>query len=112
MPVYFDIMEHKVLGREYKSGLEEGRLELLRDLIGERFGAIPARAEKRLTSLPGTELREGGVRILKARNLEELLKARPVKTGCGADAAALAANPPIMAALSRFEEGRVGQADP
>ena len=41
MPILIDILENQVLGREYKRGLQEGELTVLRRLIEKRFGAIP-----------------------------------------------------------------------
>ena len=43
MPILNDIMDHKVLGREYKRGAKEEALNISRRLIEKRFGAIPAR---------------------------------------------------------------------
>ena len=72
MPIPDDILDNKVLGRELRRGLEQGRL--LRRLIEERFGAVPPWAKARLASLPVAQLEEIGVRILKAESLEELLR--------------------------------------
>jgi hypothetical protein len=72
MPIPDDILDNKVLGREFRRGLEQGRL--LRRLIEERFGAVPPWAKARLVSLPAAQLEEIGVRILKAESLEELLR--------------------------------------
>jgi predicted transposase YdaD len=90
MPVLNDIMDNKVLGREFKKGMEQGRQEgrqegreegrqegelaFLRRLIEARFGTIPVWAEERLATRSATELEEVGVRILRAESLEELLK--------------------------------------
>ena len=41
MPILNDILDHEVLGREYKKGKQEGELALLRRQIEERFGPIP-----------------------------------------------------------------------
>ena len=85
MPVHIDILENKVLGREYKRGLQEGREEgreegrqegertLLRRQIEERFGALPDWADQHLAQLSEANLADLGLRVLKARNLEELL---------------------------------------
>ena len=42
MPILDDILDNKVLGREFKRGLQEGELTVLRRLIEKRFGAIPS----------------------------------------------------------------------
>jgi predicted transposase YdaD len=84
------IMSNKVLGREYKRGLEEGKLEgmlegelkgklegelvVLRRLIEKRFGAVPAWADERLTQRPTEDLEALSVRLLDAATLEELLQ--------------------------------------
>jgi hypothetical protein len=68
MPLLNDILENRVLGREFK----RGELSLLRRLIEERFGPIPKWAEDRLTGLSAAELEELGVRVLKTKTIEEL----------------------------------------
>jgi len=47
-------------------------LTLLRRLIEERFGPIPQWAEDRLATRSAAELEELGVRVLKAKTIEEL----------------------------------------
>jgi hypothetical protein len=78
MPVHIDILANKVLGREFKRGLQEGRQEgeltVLRRLIERRFGAIPAWAAERLVGLSTADLEELSVRILEARSIEHLLR--------------------------------------
>jgi hypothetical protein len=78
MPILNDIMDHKVLGREYKrglqQGLQQGELTVLRRLIEKRFGAIPAWADERLSSHSAAELEALSVRLLDANSLEDLLK--------------------------------------
>jgi hypothetical protein len=81
MPIFIDILENKVLGREYKRGLQEGRQEglregeltILRRQIEKRFGAMPGWAEERLASQSPAELEELSVRVLDAQSLEDLL---------------------------------------
>ena len=80
MPLLNDILENRVLGREFKRGLEEGvqqglqqgELTLLRRQIEERFGPIPKWAEDRLAARSVAELEDLGVRVLKAKTIEEL----------------------------------------
>jgi hypothetical protein len=55
-----------VLGREYKRGLQQGELTVLRRQIEKRFGAIPAWAEERLSSHSAAELEALSVRLLDA----------------------------------------------
>ena len=85
MPILNDILEHKVLGREFKRGLEEGVQQgvqqgiqqeaetVLRRLIERRFGAIPAWAGEKLANRSTAELEELSMRVLDALSLEELL---------------------------------------
>jgi hypothetical protein len=48
MPIYIDILENKVLGREFKKGLREGRQEgelaILRRLKAIRFATAVGRS--------------------------------------------------------------------
>src|SRR5262249_51751779 len=68
MPVLIDIMENKVLGREYKRGLQEGEMEgelkILRGLLAKRFGSIPDWAQEHLSSRSTAELEELSLRFL------------------------------------------------
>jgi hypothetical protein len=74
MPILNDILDHKVLGREFKRGLQQGELTVLRRLIEKRFGAIPSWAEERLASRSTAELEELSVRVLDVESIEDLLK--------------------------------------
>jgi len=82
MPIFIDILENKVLGPEYKRGLQEGELigelkgerKVLRRLIEKRFGPIPGWAEERLASRSAPELEELSLRVLDAQSIEDLLK--------------------------------------
>lgn len=78
MPILNDILDHKVLGREYKRGRLEGELKgelrLLRRQIAKRFGTIPAKAEERLSGMCTAELEALSERLLDVNSLEELLK--------------------------------------
>ena len=86
MPILNDILDHEVLGREYKKGLEKGvqqgleqgvqrgELMVLRRQIEKRFGSIPPWAEEQLARLSASELENLSVRVLDANTLEELLR--------------------------------------
>ena len=82
MPIHIDILENKVLGREYKRGLQEGEvkgeskgeLKVLRRLIEKRFGAIPGWVEARLAGRSVEDLEDLSVRVLDANSIEDLLK--------------------------------------
>lgn len=77
MPIHIDILENKVLGREFKKGLQEGRQEgelaILQRLIEKRFGSLPSWAEQRLAGESTEHLEELATRVLDAASLEELL---------------------------------------
>jgi hypothetical protein len=77
MPVYIDILENKVLGREFKKGLQEGRQEgevaILRRQIEKRFGSLPAWADERLAGASTEQLEGLATRVLDVPSLEELL---------------------------------------
>ena len=70
MPILNDILDNKVLGREFK----RGELTVLRRQIEKRFGAVPNWAEDRLTGRTTTELEELSIRLLDVASLEDLLK--------------------------------------
>jgi flagellar biosynthesis/type III secretory pathway protein FliH len=88
MPILDDIMTHDVLGptfrqgrkeglqRGLEKGLEKGRqegeLNLLRLQINKRFGALPARLEKRLAKLSLAELEAVSLRLFDAKSINEL----------------------------------------
>ncbi|HUD98896.1 MAG TPA: DUF4351 domain-containing protein [Bryobacteraceae bacterium] len=86
MPIHIDILQNKVLGREFKKGLQEGREEgrqegreegertILRRQIETRFGPLPSWAEQRLAGATTGELEEWATRVLNAANLNELLR--------------------------------------
>jgi hypothetical protein len=70
MPILNDILDNKVLGREFK----RGELTVLRRQIEKRFGAIPSWAEERLAGRSPADLEDLSVRVLDAPSLEDLLK--------------------------------------
>ena len=82
MPILNDILQHEILGREYKKGRQEGRKEgrqegeltILRRQIEKRFGSVPNWAEERLEKLSAKELEDLSVRVLDAKSIESLLK--------------------------------------
>jgi hypothetical protein len=81
MPILHDTSDNKVLGREFKKGIEqglqEGALAFLRRQIAAKFGSTPAWAEERLATLSAFELEETAVSLLKAASVEELLNSPP-----------------------------------
>ena len=70
MPILNDILDNKVLGREFK----RGELTVLRRQIEKRFGAIPSWAEERLAGRSPADLEDLSVRVLDAQSLEDLLQ--------------------------------------
>jgi hypothetical protein len=74
MPILGDTLDNRVLGREYKRGMQDGELTILRRQIEKRFGAIPTWAEERLTGRSAVDLEELSVRVLDAESIEDLLK--------------------------------------
>jgi hypothetical protein len=73
MPILNDILEHEVIGREYR----KGELNLLLRQIEKRFGTIPKPAQERLSELSIKELEVVGLRLLDATSLEEMLGEAP-----------------------------------
>jgi hypothetical protein len=69
MPILGDIMDHKVLGREFK----RGELAVLIRQAEKRFGSIPAGIRQKLTGMSIPELESAALRLLDARNVEEFL---------------------------------------
>jgi len=89
MPVFIDILENKVLGREFQKGKQEGReegreegrqegeLKILRQQIEKRFGPLPSWAEQRLIAASSEQLEQLATRVLDASGLEELFRPPP-----------------------------------
>jgi hypothetical protein len=81
MPILNDILDHEVLGREYKrgrqkgkqEGRQEGELNLLRRILVKRFGPLPAWVEKRLADCTVEEIERLGECLSDVASLEQLL---------------------------------------
>ena len=73
MPILNNILDHEVLGREYRKGEVSGELNLLKRQIGKRFGTVPSWAEERLAKLSLSDIETIGLRVLDVMSLEELL---------------------------------------
>ena len=77
MPILDDIMDHAVLGREFKRGLEQGRhdgeLAVLLRQIEKRFGSVPSPLRDRLAKMSVSEVESVALRLLDARSVEDLL---------------------------------------
>ena len=74
VPILNNILEHEILGREYKRGRQEEGLTIVRRLIKKEFGSVPKWAEERLAKLSAKELEALSVRVLDANSIESLLK--------------------------------------
>jgi hypothetical protein len=72
MPVIIDILENKVLGREYKRGLAEGKAELVRRMIEARFGPLPEWAGGQLAASDPARIDALALRLLQAATLDDL----------------------------------------
>jgi flagellar biosynthesis/type III secretory pathway protein FliH len=89
MPILDDIMDHEVLGRERRRGIEqglaqgieqglergreEGERKVVLRLIEQRFGPVPDWAQQRLKTLSSGDLETLELRLLDAPSLEALL---------------------------------------
>jgi predicted transposase YdaD len=89
MPVFDDILDNKVLGREFKrgreqglheglqQGLEQGRqsgeLDLLRVLLEDRFGSIPSTLESKIARFSLSELEQMARQVSRGATLDDLL---------------------------------------
>jgi Domain of unknown function (DUF4351) len=74
VPILNNILENKVLGREYKRGLEEGERILIQRQLEKRFGTLPAWTSRQLAQLSEDELSSVAVRLLDTPTLEELFR--------------------------------------
>jgi hypothetical protein len=87
MPILDDIMDHDVLGPVLRQGREEGREEgrkeglkegeeaariIIRRLLEQRFGIVPAWVAPRLASLSAPDLVRLSDRIPEASDIKDL----------------------------------------
>jgi hypothetical protein len=85
MPITIDLMKNRVIGPRLRQARAEGeaegralgeaagRLALVRDLLRQRFGPIPARSAKKLARLSPEQISDLTAKLFKARSLDELL---------------------------------------
>jgi hypothetical protein len=67
VPILDDILDHDVIGREFK----KGELAILTEILKDRFGPLPDWAVERLSKYHPRELLKLSVRVLKAKSLED-----------------------------------------
>jgi hypothetical protein len=73
-----DVMQNKILGPAILQGIRQGKLEgkqeLLRSLLTQKFGPLPAWAEERLAAGSSVELNLWAKAILSTSSLEDLFR--------------------------------------
>jgi len=57
----------------FQKGIEKGRRETIREMLEDRFGALPPRAEERLQALSLEELKSLRKALFHAASLKDLL---------------------------------------
>jgi hypothetical protein len=80
VPVLNSLLEHKVLGREFKKGLEqgleqgrnEGEAKLLRRQLEHRFKKLPKWVADELATATPDQLEEWGERLLEEKSLQAI----------------------------------------
>ena len=88
VPALYGLLEHRVLGREYKKGLkqgheegrEEGKVAVIRGQLAKRFGKLPAWADSKLANAKAGQLELWGERLLDAATLKHVF-ADELKSG-------------------------------
>jgi hypothetical protein len=73
MPLLDDIMENKVLGREFRRGRHDGELAVLLRQSEKRFGVVPPAVRERLAGMSAEEIESAALRLLDASSIEEVL---------------------------------------
>lgn len=86
MPILNDILDHDLLGPEFKKGVDvgveqgvqqgfyQGEMNALQRLIEKRFGATPAWVQQRLSALSLPEIEDLTLRVLEVRTIQELFE--------------------------------------
>ncbi len=73
MPITVNILENKVLGREFMRGFREGYLRAIRPHIEKCFGPIPPWVEERLSNLSMDEIDAFIDRLFDAPTIQDPL---------------------------------------
>jgi hypothetical protein len=76
MPVDLDIADHELFGPLVREGRRDGASQLLRRQIEMRFGQVSRFVDQLLDASSQAELEALGLRLLDAKNLEELFAER------------------------------------
>jgi hypothetical protein len=90
MPIFYDIMDHEVIGRAIRQGRREGKAEakaearlkgkieeasaLVPRMLAARFGSLSPTTKKRLAKLTLPELEDLAIRLLTAKSITELFR--------------------------------------
>ncbi len=72
-----NVMENKVLGpmmqQKFEQGLEKGQQDMLREILADKFGPLPAWAMQRLQGASPAQLQSWGRNVLRSTTLEDTL---------------------------------------
>ena len=74
MPIMDDILDHEVLGREYKRGRQDGLRHLVQVMLEDRFGVLPETATTRLSHASADELESIARRSRAAQSIDDLFQ--------------------------------------
>ena len=80
MPFDIDVMENEVIREWIEKGMEQGRHQglhegqanILKRLIGSKFGFLPKEAEQRIENASAGELERWSIRLLSAASLKDV----------------------------------------
>ena len=76
MPFDIDVMENEVIRERNQTGMEQGRHQgqanILKRLIGSKFGSLPDEAERRIENASARELERWSISLLSAASLEDV----------------------------------------
>jgi hypothetical protein len=68
-----DVMENKILGPAIRQGIAEGQQDMLRELLTEKFGTLPAWAAKCVAEASSSDMHRWARRILTSATIEDTL---------------------------------------
>ncbi len=73
MPILDDIMDHEVLGREYRRGRKEGEVEMFRRQLEIEFGPLPEGITEKIAARPSDHIARLMNMLIKGVTLEDIL---------------------------------------